>query len=666
MKIQLEQTLHGYYKGHGLIATSISNLNQEDASLMATLSDWTGYRGSEDEDDNYLTIYPLSSGNYMAFAKTWYAKEMERPGCVWTHTLLVPIECFTGKFDIRNLLKFFRRPVKDQYAMYTEALIIDTEEVYNYNGDSIFSKIDKIAFLFIFSVFLGGFRGASFGINRSQNELQILLLSLLQYLPLNILLETSVSSGSETIRKINKKSFSLQFIMGGNTETLESGNWRSELEEDNFTRGLQYLYEVACKMHDNTSYLIHLFDKDIEKSIIKFESVINLFKLLDYAVDKNKKTPPYSDVLAYIFGAFPKGDEGKIVKSNFLSKKITDYFCTDSECLKEISLRNIDEEDWKFVDVEQRLPHLNTSDLLILSSNLISHDSISKTPSKILLYAFEYLDAAQISAIVEMKWDLLKHLIIGNDSYITKEYWLWLSPKHFCEYFHTLPIELAQRLRQWDMLLLSVLRYEAQIGSAWANEIFKHVDSVVNIVFDYINKEERLCVDESLLKGCLLKTNDCLDWMTAQTDGVKNEFLLDALTSYINPSWKQVREYPNSYWKCLINSNSKRPSFLSFTFMLAFQLSGSYSLCFLKKSFDEIYMLLSNSAFPDSDWNRILVYEYKFKFIRQWDKCQRLCLMVIFHLYKNGFKKDVIKSISDDKKIRERLLKYWKKIDDNK
>ena len=100
--------------------------------------------------------------------------------------------------------------------------------------------------------------------------------------------------------------------------------------------------------------------------------------------------------------------------------------------------------------------------------------------------------------------------------------------------------------------------------------------------------------------------------------------------------------------------------------MLAFQLSGSYCLCFLKKSFDEIYMLLSKSAFPDSDWNRILVYEYKFKFVRQWDKCQRLCLMVIFHLYKNGFKKDVIKSISDDKKIRERLLKYWKKIDDTK
>ena len=329
-------------------------------------------------------------------------------------------------------------------------------------------------------------------------------------------------------------------------------------------------------------------------------------------------------------------------------------------------MRNIDEEDWKFVDVEQRLPHLNTSDLLILSSNLISHDSISKTPSKILLYAFEYLDEVQINAIVEMKWDLLKHLIIGNDSYITKECWLWLSPKHFSEYFHTLPIELAQRLRQWDMLLLSVLRNEAQIGSAWANEIFKHVDSVVNIVFDYLNKEERLYIDESLLKGCLLKTNDCLDWMTAQTDGVKNEFLLDAVTSNINPSWKQVREYPNSYWKCLINSNSKRPSFLSFTFMLAFQLSGSYCLCFLKKSFDEIYMLLSNSAFPDSDWNRILVYEYKFKFIRQWDKCQRLCLMVIFHLYKNGFKKDVIKSISDDKKIRERLLKYWKKIDDTK
>lgn len=143
MKIQFEQTLHGYYKGHGLLASSVSSLEQEDSSLMATLSDWTGYRGSKEEEDNYLTVYPLSSGKYMAFAKTWYAREMERPGCVWTHTLLVPIECFKGNFDIRNLLKFFRRPEKDHYTLYNEALIVDTEDIYNYSGDSIFSKITR-------------------------------------------------------------------------------------------------------------------------------------------------------------------------------------------------------------------------------------------------------------------------------------------------------------------------------------------------------------------------------------------------------------------------------------------------------------------------------------------------------------------------------------------
>ena len=67
MKIQLEQSLHGYYKGHGLLATSIPALEQEDASLMATLSDWTGYRGSTEEDDNYLSVYPLPCGKFMAF-----------------------------------------------------------------------------------------------------------------------------------------------------------------------------------------------------------------------------------------------------------------------------------------------------------------------------------------------------------------------------------------------------------------------------------------------------------------------------------------------------------------------------------------------------------------------------------------------------------------------
>jgi hypothetical protein len=57
--------------------------------------------------NEYLTGYPLPRSDLFAFAKTWYAPEMPRPGCVWTHSLLIPkaqisyiaTACLLGKFQ---------------------------------------------------------------------------------------------------------------------------------------------------------------------------------------------------------------------------------------------------------------------------------------------------------------------------------------------------------------------------------------------------------------------------------------------------------------------------------------------------------------------------------------------------------------------------------------
>lgn len=661
MKIRIEQTLHGYYMGHGLLASSVPWLELEDASLMSTLSDWTGYRGSTEEDDNYLSVYPLPCGKYMAFAKTWYAKEMERPGCVWTHTLLVPVECFTGNFDIRNLLKFFRRPEVEQYVMYNEALIIDSEDIYNYGNDSVFCNIEKISFLFLFSVLLGGFKGAFFTIDRSQKELQLLLLSLLQYLPQDILFETSVSSGSEAIRRLNKNKFSLQFIMGQNTETLEGGNWRSELAEDNFTQGLRYLYDVACKKYDNTSYLIHLFDKDIEKSSLKFESVINLFKLLDEAVEGKKSEDSYDKVLSLIFGAFPKANEGKLVKANFLGKKITDYFCSDSECLIKVASQDLEEEDWKYVRVKQRLQFLDHSELFSLAISLVTHQVITETPKQILLYAFEHFDAAEVNTIVLNNWEQLEDLIIDNESYINKEYWLLLPKEYFNVFFQALPINAANNISHWDRLLDCVLANGTIIGDEWAMEIMNHESCGIKRILDFANQNGIEFIANSLLKVCISKVQDCLDWMNNQKEGVKDDSLLNLLTSGLDPLSDEVQSYPYLFWLGLLKCNSKDSSFLSFMFVLAFQRSGNDSIILLNKVFDDIYIAQSKNIFPNKDWNRIAFYTNEIKWVKEWDKCKRLCLFVIRFMHRSGYDKDVIKKISNNRSIRERLMKFWKK-----
>lgn len=110
--ITIYQTLHGYRSGHKLISSSVE-LSDIERRAMLIYSDYSG-SGIERDFTSYLTGYPLPSSKFYVFAKTWYADEMTRPGCVWTHSLLID---FTDLWQIKNmksLLQLFRRPTVEE------------------------------------------------------------------------------------------------------------------------------------------------------------------------------------------------------------------------------------------------------------------------------------------------------------------------------------------------------------------------------------------------------------------------------------------------------------------------------------------------------------------------------------------------------------------------
>ncbi len=76
----------------------------------------------------YLTGYPLPEEGLYAFARTWYASEMNRPGCVWTHTLLIDFESLATLSDLSILVRLFRRPMpsKGKLEGYDTPLEVDT------------------------------------------------------------------------------------------------------------------------------------------------------------------------------------------------------------------------------------------------------------------------------------------------------------------------------------------------------------------------------------------------------------------------------------------------------------------------------------------------------------------------------------------------------------
>lgn len=122
-RLTIQQSLHGYSDGHRLIATSIS-LPPNDAKAVLTLSDSSGSGGWRD-DSGYLTGYPLRESGLYALARTWRAKEMPRPGCVWTHTLFLDFSDLAKLSSLEQILPLLRRPGKDASSNeYATALMV--------------------------------------------------------------------------------------------------------------------------------------------------------------------------------------------------------------------------------------------------------------------------------------------------------------------------------------------------------------------------------------------------------------------------------------------------------------------------------------------------------------------------------------------------------------
>lgn len=98
---RVEQMIHGYVRGHELLATSVrvSALDQDE---ITRLSDLSGNLLGDDPP-SYLTMYPLPSGTWYAFARTWPDAQAARRGCVVTRTALVPMDDWQVGVDVTAL-----------------------------------------------------------------------------------------------------------------------------------------------------------------------------------------------------------------------------------------------------------------------------------------------------------------------------------------------------------------------------------------------------------------------------------------------------------------------------------------------------------------------------------------------------------------------------------
>jgi hypothetical protein len=119
----MPQLLHGYDDGHRLLAAS-EPLDERTRDLVDRLSDAVGTRPDQ-SIDGYLTGYPLPDGRY-ALARTWYAWELPRPNCVWTHTIVLDARAIASLGTHLEVFRSFRRP-QVGHSIYDYSLPLQLE-----------------------------------------------------------------------------------------------------------------------------------------------------------------------------------------------------------------------------------------------------------------------------------------------------------------------------------------------------------------------------------------------------------------------------------------------------------------------------------------------------------------------------------------------------------
>ena len=107
-RIRIEQALFGYREGHNLVAASVA-LAARERQFLATITDGSGPENAKGFEEAYTGL-PVPGTNHYALFCTWPAPEMTRPGCVWSHVLLIDLADLARIRDLSVLRRLCARP----------------------------------------------------------------------------------------------------------------------------------------------------------------------------------------------------------------------------------------------------------------------------------------------------------------------------------------------------------------------------------------------------------------------------------------------------------------------------------------------------------------------------------------------------------------------------
>lgn len=656
--MRIEQLLHGYDNGHRLLAGSVLLKNNADMDLIATMSDWSEYVAAGGES-SYVTAYPLEESGYYVIAKTWYADEMKRPGCVWTHSLLIPFDGVNSIDDFARLNGLFKRPeLNSRLDAYSHTIEYENR---NYTSDDYrVLAADRGTVGLVLKVFISASNSnVYFSAMKDNRPVETMLFAIMNVLPLSMLRHVSWCSGSAYPRKIMGHPLTCQYLSRGTDANSSLGS----TEE---TQWQAYVIDALMRGDVNQGLLIRMFAEDIGDSEKNYAATVNvLYTLEDYFKTGMDNEARYKEALEIIGNEYPQKTEGSVMKKLCANRAFSSRYCTDQKFFLFFATLPLDDvfdlAETKIAERWNGFIKSSRREYVPLLGMICKSGSVNAWGGSVLKESVDIFTSDEVAEIIKGDFHLFNSITLLNPIMLDRVQWMILTPQ---EIESILPLILDERTEggfsHWSRLFAIMLEYGVEISGQLAEKIFEKTDDATCILLDYVNKDDSRYVNFILGKQIEKRQEHILKWL----NGVETitDRVAYAIVNAINEHSSSVKTEGPKLWKPFLGLqyHDLRTEVYTFLFSLSFNWpTDKDAIELMRMAFFPIHILEANGKLGYSNWSHIAGNLESVMFWDEWDKCKKLRKTVVKRLKKAGYDSSVLANFTPSAELNEMLMKMW-------
>lgn len=622
--MKIEQVLHGYSDGHQLLASSTTALSLSDRRKMALLSDWNEYVSAQEDDSSYLMCYPLPDSPYYVVAKTWYADEKERPGCVWTHSLLIDILGQTSFFDYELLYSLFRRPKEGDYGFFENALEIGE----NAQRELISGEYDAMPSLdYWLWQMLANKVPLMLTYQGNSLKSQQLVLSLMNHIPKAMLRGMSLCSGTGRLMKYDGAVFDFQLTSEAR-RNIPKLNGRVS-NDDKVEGWYKTIADSIVQDGIDIPMLINRFSDEIGIRNDALGAVVLVFSLVDRLKEPGDgNEQKFQLALRIMATAFPERVQGKRFKSVILAENVTKFFfCEENFIYQMVATpywRAFDYETIKYKErVRAYVSSKEVSEYAPLMTDIINCQSENPVREETLLQTVKEYSEEDCELLMSDYWAYYLFLVQHDRKMLNCKAWMSLGREKFMILIQIFKNNEPSDFKYWDVLLTKMLWEDVPVGQGTIVEIGNHIDTMVSEVLNRMSYGYH--VGNNWIVYCKSEPVKVMLWMKEKFS--LNKALVRLVLDLFDPRSELVRNSDTSVWACMMSAEIDRSmtlEYCTFLFVLSYNLRrDDYAFSYYQKSFLPIYEATAEDHI-DNYWMEIGPYCPRPFLGLEWDRCDML------------------------------------------